>query len=424
MSGKKSDPKNDDSIKLSLDDLVLSTEESADSATSPQGAKKNAPVVPTSEGTDALGFDLVDVLEDADRTFADTKSQISQSLLSANSDQGDFSKEPSLEGPPDLSEQSVATVVGQMADAEEMLARIKAETAQSKNNEHPLDEIPVPQMSDDDVRTVVGKITGTLSGIPTPFKKSVTQSSVQAEPSQNEISTPSEFDNFDITKLHSTDKDFETLRKYASIKEREAREKEVIAEVLRKQIIQMKNKNDSSDRERRRVTLELEELKATLGSLKDSKDQFDMKLRKIEQAYQEQIKSLSAQIDSHQFAAQRAERKLSEFRDRVRQDLMKIRSRERELANKLDLQKRDAEALLQAKDERLLSQRREIDRLEFEMQSLKERMIDETSKAEERAGKLTRALQSLKMAQGVLSGIDEEVLPGAGSKSSKKSDAA
>jgi hypothetical protein len=393
MSGKrKSDATsatNDEgSLKLTLDNLALQIDEPKLEVDSATAAEKNDLIdFENSKKQElTLGFSMIDALEEADRSFANKSG---------------------FDGPNDMGENSMATVVGQLADARNIMDQIKAETAKSANIEHPLDEF-----QDDNVKTTVGKITGTLSGIPAPQ----TVSKVVEE-------LNSEFENYDITQLRSSDKEFETLKKYASLKERESREKEAIAEVLRKQIIQIKNKLELSDKERRRITLAHDELKATVSSLKDAKELYDQKLRKFENQHQEQLNALQAQVDSHQFAAQRADRKLTEFRDRVRQDLLKIRSKERELANKLDLQKRDAEILLQGKDERLLSQRREIDRLEFEMQSLKERMIDETSKAEERAAKLTRALQSLRMAQGVLSDIDEEVLPG-GMRNSKKGDAA
>ena len=102
------------------------------------------------------------------------------------------------------------------------------------------------------------------------------------------------------------------------------------------------------------------------------------------------------------------EKKLIDFRERVRNDLQKIRSRERELASRLEIQKRDAEALLSAKDERLLNQKREVDRLEFELDSLKERLFDDAQKGEERRKRVARALQSLKLAQSILSGLEED----------------
>ena len=78
------------------------------------------------------------------------------------------------------------------------------------------------------------------------------------------------------------------------------------------------------------------------------------------------------------------------------------------MASRLEIQKRDAEALLSAKDERLLNQKRDIDRLEFDIDSLRERLLDDINRSDERRKRIARALQSLKLAQSVLSGLDEE----------------
>lgn len=205
--------------------------------------------------------------------------------------------------------------------------------------------------------------------------------------------------------------EIEILKRYAALKEREAREREATIQVLNKQLSQVKEKMLRSEGERRRVMVDLNEAEVSVRALQEQRDQHQHQMRKLESQLQERQKGIQVKLDNAQFSSTRAEKKLEEFRDRVRNDILRIRLRERELSNKLELQKRDAEALLSSKDERLLEQKREIDRLEYEMELLKERMIDDTSRAEERAAKLSRALQSLKMAQGVLTGIEEEVIP-------------
>ncbi len=205
----------------------------------------------------------------------------------------------------------------------------------------------------------------------------------------------------------------ETLRRFSALKEREAREKEASIQILNRQIAQMKERLTRSEEERRRHTLAHEESETVRRSLQDTIDQHQHHISKLEQKHKEDMKALMLRHDNALFQANRAERKLTEFRERVKNDIVQIRSRERELANKLELQKRDAEALLTAKDERLMQLKREIDRLEYEIENMQERMLEETQRAEERASRLSRAVQSLKLAEGVLSGIQEEVLPNA-----------
>ncbi len=207
-----------------------------------------------------------------------------------------------------------------------------------------------------------------------------------------------------------------TVKRYAAIKEREVRERDSTVEALRKQLALSQSRLNASESERRRLSIKLSEAETTIRTFQDKLDSHQHHLSSSEATHRQEFQSLQLRFDNAQFLASKAQRKLEEFRDRVRADILKIRMRERELANRLELQKRDAEALLSAKDERLLQQKREIDRLEFELDTLKERLIDETAKAEERVGRLLRAVQSLKLAQGILSGMEEEVTPASRAK--------
>jgi chromosome segregation ATPase len=221
---------------------------------------------------------------------------------------------------------------------------------------------------------------------------------------------------FEVGKLLSSmssevsNEDMDVIKRYSNIKERELREAQASAEALRRQIRYFDERLKKSEEERRKLILKVEEVQNELRTTSDKKDENRAQLKNIESHYEEKIKELQVQLESSQFQAGKLEKKLEDFRDRVRSDLQKIRSRERELASRLEIQKRDAEALLSAKDERLLNQKRDIDRLEFEIDSLRERLIDDVNRSEERRKRITRALQSLKLAQSVLSGLDEESL--------------
>ncbi len=206
-------------------------------------------------------------------------------------------------------------------------------------------------------------------------------------------------------------KDLRTLEQYAAMKDREVRERESTIKILKSQIQKNEAKLGKSEESRRQLMLKFDEAQTEIRALKEEIDQKNFSIQKIEDKHREELKAVQVRMDGAQFEASKSNKRLEDFRNRVRQDIMKIRAQERELANKLEIQKRDADALLAAKDEKLLSQRREIDQLQFELDNLKERLIEETEKAEERSGRLKRALKSLKLAEDMLSGIKEEVLP-------------
>jgi len=197
-----------------------------------------------------------------------------------------------------------------------------------------------------------------------------------------------------------------TIKSYSALKEREARESKAAAEALRRQLDQIRTKLATSEEERRRLQLVNEEIEVKMRTVLDRKEENQHLIKQKETQLEERVKDLSIQLDSSQFIAAKAEKKLSEYKERVRNDIQKIRSRERDLSNRLELQKRDMDALLTSKDEKLLQQKREIDRLLFEGEILKEKLVEHSQQEEGKSQRLKRALQSLKLAQGMLSSLE------------------
>ncbi len=245
-------------------------------------------------------------------------------------------------------------------------------------------------------------------GVDTRVDSSVPRPSAR----ESKVSYSDEPAHSDVASM-ATSGDMATLQKYAALKERDAREKESTIQVLKGQVSKLDSKLSRSETERRRLTLTNDEMKLQLSTLEENLSQKQFHIQKMESGHQEELRGLSLRLDNAIFQASKAQNKLEEFRERVRTDFVKIRAQERELFNKLELQKRDAEALLASKDEQLLTQKREIDRLQYESETLRERLMEETEKAEERSSRLARAVQSLRLANDMLSGLSEEVLPAA-----------
>lgn len=200
------------------------------------------------------------------------------------------------------------------------------------------------------------------------------------------------------------------VKRYALLKEKENREKQKTIEILRSELSKAKAAHNALQSEKRRLMLKSDDIESERRALTETVEELRHKISNADASVSQKVKDYQTRLENAQFTNKRLEKKLEDFKLRVRLDIQKIRARERELENRLELQKRDAEALIAAKDTRLLNQKREIDKLQFEMEILKERLVEETEKAEDRSEKLQRAVQSLKMAQGMLSGIDEEVI--------------
>jgi len=91
-----------------------------------------------------------------------------------------------------------------------------------------------------------------------------------------------------------------------------------------------------------------------------------------------------------------------EVKAKVRKDIQKIRMREKELANKLEMMRNDSETLLAAKDHKILQLKQHIDNLEFEAESLKEKVTTFQELAHENEEKAERVIKALRLSTSLL----------------------
>jgi len=91
-----------------------------------------------------------------------------------------------------------------------------------------------------------------------------------------------------------------------------------------------------------------------------------------------------------------------EVKAKVRRDIRKIRMREKELANKLEMMKNDSETLLTTKDKKILQLKQQIDNLEFEIETLKEKAEGLQELARENEEKAERVVKALRLSTSLL----------------------
>lgn len=166
-----------------------------------------------------------------------------------------------------------------------------------------------------------------------------------------------------------------------------------------------------SQEERQALVARVRDLESSLTASEHERDVLRGKMSQAEDDFMSEMRGQHVKMDQLSYKARRAEEKFNELQQRIKDDIVKIRFRERELANKLDLQRRDAEALLRGKDKQLLDQRREIELLQHELDLRKERMIEIQRDNEDRTARLMRVLETLKMSTSVLEDFKTEDAP-------------
>lgn len=97
-------------------------------------------------------------------------------------------------------------------------------------------------------------------------------------------------------------------------------------------------------------------------------------------------------------AAEETER----LKERVRTDIRKIRVREKELENRLEIMRKDSEALISTRESKIIELKRKLDLLEFNMDLLQDQHAREKENATKLRERLAKAAQVVRVAGGLL----------------------
>jgi chromosome segregation ATPase len=199
----------------------------------------------------------------------------------------------------------------------------------------------------------------------------------------------------------------EILRRYISLKETEVRDMrdqkrqyQAFVKKLSSQVEELTNRSrelvaevDVLRRRNESVQAENHELKDKFsGDMKVLQSEMEEKLRKSGN-YESQVDSLS--------------REQQEWKAKVREELKRIKLKERELENKYELLKRDAQALLDSKDKHVLEVKKKNDALELEMESLEERLRRGNTILNAIDSKKKRLVETMRLAISLLESIDQ-----------------
>lgn len=110
----------------------------------------------------------------------------------------------------------------------------------------------------------------------------------------------------------------------------------------------------------------------------------------------------------------KAKRKVEELETRLNSDLKKIRVRERELENRLELSRLEKTALVRSKDENILDLKRKMDLISSELESYKQRTSELQDKIDNQHDQISRTVRALRLALTNLESSDtgsDAVLP-------------
>ncbi len=219
---------------------------------------------------------------------------------------------------------------------------------------------------------------------------------IEDEPEESILEQPMQFP------VSSADKDIETMKNYLALREQDVA---VLTGQLR-----------SSQERIQQLEGLLKVEKARSAELSNSVQKQDQEIKSFERDKQvefevmyQQIEDLNLQLRERTDKTRAIETKLKimtdeveKVKERVRLDLRRIRVREKELENQLEILKKDSTALLVARDEKIVELKRKIDLLEFNMELVQEQYGKERNLTDALRQKLKEAAGAVKRAGGLL----------------------
>lgn len=172
------------------------------------------------------------------------------------------------------------------------------------------------------------------------------------------------------------------------------------------------------EKEVEKYRLENEELASAGEIIRDRAEELTSRIFSLEKEKHEVTESLSNELillkGSLQYKESevgKARLKIEELEARLKSDFKKIRVRERELENRLELVKAEKTALLRAKDENILELKRKIDHLQSELDNYRDKVLELNKTIDLNQEQFKRTVRALRLALSNLEVKEENIVP-------------
>lgn len=172
------------------------------------------------------------------------------------------------------------------------------------------------------------------------------------------------------------------------------------------------------EKEVEKYRLENEELASAGDIIRNRSEELTARIFALEKEKQEVSDSLQNELIIVKGTLQyketevgKARQKIEELETRLKSDFKKIRVRERELENRLELVKAEKTALLRAKDENILELKRKIDHLQSELDNYRSKVLELNKTIDANQEQFKRTVRALRLALSNLEVKEENIVP-------------
>lgn len=181
--------------------------------------------------------------------------------------------------------------------------------------------------------------------------------------------------------------------------------------IAQEKILELEGENE-------KLRLQNEELMAASEIIKERSDLLSSQLLEykndregLEESYKNEIVLLKNHLGKKDSELQKAIQKSDELESRLKFDMKKIRVRERELENRLELIRAEKNAIVKNKDEQILDLRRKMDVLQMEVESYRQKCVELNKNIEINQESFKRTTRALRLAMANLELQEENKAP-------------
>jgi chromosome segregation ATPase len=178
--------------------------------------------------------------------------------------------------------------------------------------------------------------------------------------------------------------------------------------VAQERMFELEHEIDRLRRENEQLAAAGETLRKRADELLADNEFKSKKIGDIKERLDSEKEILEASLKAKDREAKELRMKVEEFEMRLSSNLQKIRVRERELENRLELVKMESSAIVRSKDELILELKRQTDQLSSELDNYRNKGQDLNRQISEKQETLRRTVKALRLALTMLEGGSED----------------
>lgn len=181
--------------------------------------------------------------------------------------------------------------------------------------------------------------------------------------------------------------------------------------LAQQRILDLEKENDRLRSENEEVSSAADIIRSRLEELSAKITSQEREKAELQESAQNEMMILKGNLQFKESEVAKARLKIDELEVRLRNDFKKIRIKERELENRLELARAEKSALVRAKDENILELKRKIDQQQSEIDNYREKLLELNKTIEANQEQFKRTVRALRLALSNLEATDDNVVP-------------